>query len=99
MLVVLRAIVWMWYVACVAALAEIEALDDVPFFASFRRWRPLPLYGLVGTLGAHVVEFFMNRTLFQQVGGSQIRHFLNTLIYGMIYILPTRRALAIKNRK
>ena len=44
------------------------------------------LFGL--TFIAHVVEFFMKRPLFEQVGGSMGHHFVQTMIYGLFHWKP-----------
>ena len=46
------------------------------------------------TLAAHVVEFFVKRTLFEKVGGSMGHHFLQTLIYGLFHWKPLEEGLA-----
>jgi len=45
------------------------------------------------TLGAHVVEFVMNRPLFERAGGSLGHHFVQTLIYGLFHWMPIRERL------
>ena len=46
------------------------------------------------TLAAHVVEFLVKRSLFEQVGGSMGHHFLQTLIYGLFHWKPLEEGLA-----
>ena len=50
------------------------------------------LFGL--TFVAHVVEFFMKRSLFEQVGGSMGHHFVQTMIYGLFHWKPLEEGQA-----
>ena len=45
------------------------------------------------TLLAHLVEFFVNRPLFEKVGGSMGHHFVQTMIYGLFHWTPLKRSL------
>jgi hypothetical protein len=58
--------------------------------------------GWVGTVGyvvfwltlvVHVVEFFMNRSVFERAGGSMGHHFVQTLIYGLFHWKPIKEGL------
>ena len=46
------------------------------------------------TLFAHVVEFLVNRSLFERAGGSMTHHFVQTLIYGLFHWTPIKQRLA-----
>ncbi len=50
------------------------------------------VFGL--TFVAHVVEFLMNRSLFEESDGSMMHHFVQTMIYGMFHWLPIKQAQA-----
>lgn len=50
------------------------------------------VFGL--TFGAHLVEFFVNRSLFEKAGGSMGNHFVQTMIYGLFYWQPIKERLA-----
>lgn len=41
-----------------------------------------------GTAAAHLLEYAWKRSLFQEVGGDQSRHFVQTMIYGLFYWKP-----------
>ncbi len=43
---------------------------------------------------AHVVEFFVHRSLFERAGGSMSHHFVQTLIYGLMHWVPIKERLA-----
>jgi hypothetical protein len=45
------------------------------------------------TFVAHVVECFINRSLFERAGGSMRNHFVQTLIYGLFYWMPIKKRL------
>ena len=45
------------------------------------------------TFVAHVVEFLVNRSLFERAGGSMIHHFTQTMIYGFFYWTPIKERL------
>ena len=45
------------------------------------------------TLLAHLVEFFMNRALFEKAGGSMGNHFVQTMIYGLFHWRPIKERL------
>ncbi len=45
------------------------------------------------TLGAHFVEFLVNRPLFERAGGPMGRHFVQTMIYGLFYWQPIKQRL------
>ncbi len=45
------------------------------------------------TLVAHLVEFFVNRTLFARAGGSMGHHFVQTMIYGIFHWQPIKEEL------
>lgn len=46
------------------------------------------------TLLAHVVEFFVNRSVFERAGGSLGHHFVQTLIYGLLHWQPIKQRQA-----
>ena len=46
------------------------------------------------TLGAHIVEFAVNRSLFERAEGSMGHHFVQTLIYGLFHWIPIKQRLA-----
>lgn len=61
--------------------------------------------GWVATIGqvvfwltfiAHVVEFFMNRALFEKAEGSMGHHFVQTMIYGLFHWQPIKEQLESK---
>ena len=45
------------------------------------------------TLVAHLVEFFLNRPLFEKAGGSMAHHFVQTMIYGLFHWTPIKKQL------
>jgi hypothetical protein len=45
------------------------------------------------TLVAHLVEFFVNRSVFEREGGSLGHHFVQTLIYGLFHWKPIKERL------
>ena len=45
------------------------------------------------TLLAHLVEFFVNRSLFERAGGSMGHHFVQTMIYGLFHWTPIKEQL------
>ena len=45
------------------------------------------------TFVAHIVEFVMNRSLFERAGGSMGHHFVQTLIYGLFHWQPIKDEL------
>ncbi len=45
------------------------------------------------TFVAHVVEFFMNRSLFERAEGSMGHHFVQTMIYGLFHWSPIKERL------
>ena len=49
------------------------------------------------TLLAHVVEFFVKRSVMEAAGGSMAQHFLQTLIYGLFHWKPLEDAQAAKD--
>ena len=49
------------------------------------------------TLGAHVVECFMNLELFRRAGGSMANHIVQTLIYGLFHWTPIKERLAAED--
>ena len=48
-------------------------------------------FGLL--LVAHLVEFFVKRSVFERVGGSMGHHFVQTLIYGLFHWKPLEEGL------
>jgi hypothetical protein len=46
------------------------------------------------TLGAHIIEFVVHRSLFERAGGSMTHHFVQTAIYGLFYWTPIKERLA-----
>lgn len=59
--------------------------------------------GWVATIGqwvfglmfvAHLVEFFVYRSLFERAGGSMSHHFVQTMIYGLFHWTPIKERLA-----
>lgn len=46
------------------------------------------------TLIAHVVEFFVKRSVMEAAGGSMGHHFVQTLIYGLFHWKPLEEAAA-----
>lgn len=61
--------------------------------------------GSVATLGtyvfwltilAHLVEFFVNRSLFEKADGSLGHHFVQTMIYGLFHWKPIKARLESK---
>lgn len=69
--------VWVLYFGCAAAI----------FFAS--GWIHAVGHLLLWlTLAAHVVEFFVKKSVMEQAGGSMGGHFLQTLIYGLFHWKP-----------
>lgn len=42
---------------------------------------------------AHVIEYAMNRELFEKAPGSAGHHFLNTFVFGMFHINEARAAV------
>jgi hypothetical protein len=45
------------------------------------------------TLLVHIVEFILNRPLFERAGGSMLHHFVQTLIYGLFHWKPIKEGL------
>jgi len=45
------------------------------------------------TFVAHLVEFLMNRSMFEKAGGSMGHHFVQTMIYGLFYWTPIKRRI------
>jgi len=45
------------------------------------------------TLVAHLVEFFVNRPLFEKAEGSMGHHFVQTMIYGLFHWQPIKERL------
>jgi len=41
----------------------------------------------------HIIEFIMQRSLFQRAGGSTLEHFVQTLIYGFMHWAPIKKRL------
>ena len=57
--------------------------------------------GMIGTIAtwvfwllvvAHLVEFFVKRSVLEQAGGSMGNHFVQVLIYGIAYWKPLEEA-------
>jgi hypothetical protein len=49
------------------------------------------LFGLVFV--AHLVEFFIHRSLFERADGSMGHHFVQTMIYGLYHWTPIKKEL------
>jgi hypothetical protein len=45
------------------------------------------------TFAAHIVEFFVYRSLFERADGSMSHHFVQTLIYGLFHCKPIMERL------
>jgi hypothetical protein len=45
------------------------------------------------TFVAHLVEFFVKRSLFERAGGSLGHHFVQTMIYGLFHWKPIEEQL------
>ena len=45
------------------------------------------------TFVAHLVEFFVKRSLFERAGGSLGHHFVQTMIYGLFHWKPLEEQL------
>jgi membrane protein DedA with SNARE-associated domain len=74
--------IWIVWIASVAAM-----LVGSGWVLTVGKWT----FGLMFV--AHVVEFFMNRSLFEKAGGSMGNHFMQTLIYGFLYWTPIKKRL------
>ncbi len=75
--------VWAIYLGCAAAI--VLGSGWVYAIGHFVLWL---------TLGAHVAEFFVKRSVMEQAGGSMGHHFLQTLIYGLFHWKPLEDAQA-----
>lgn len=42
---------------------------------------------------AHLIEFVVNRSLFEKVEGSMWHHFVQTMIYGLLHFAPLKQSL------
>jgi hypothetical protein len=51
------------------------------------------------TLIAHIVEFIINRSVFQRAGGSMLHHFAQTLIYGLFHWKPIKDRMESGNAR
>jgi len=49
------------------------------------------VFGL--TFAAHVIEFLVNRSVFERAGGSMGHHFVQTMIYGLYHWKPIKERL------
>jgi hypothetical protein len=78
----LKQSVWGIWVGSVAAM-----ILGSGWVATLGQW----VFGL--TLVAHVVEFFVHRSLFERAEGSMGHHFVQTLIYGLFHWTPIKERL------
>lgn len=46
------------------------------------------VFGLM--FAAHVIEFVVNRSVFERAGGSMGHHFVQTMIYGLFHWKPIK---------
>ena len=53
------------------------------------------VFGL--TFVAHIVEFVINRPLFEKADGSMGHHFVQTMIYGFLHWQPIKERLAAES--
>ena len=74
--------VWVLWVGSVAAM-----LLGTGWVATAGQWA----FGL--TFVAHLVEFLMNRSLFERAGESMSHHFAQTMIYGFFHWAPIKKRL------
>jgi hypothetical protein len=74
--------VWVIWIGSIAAM-----LLGSGWIATIGQW----VFGL--TFLAHVVEFFVFRSLFERAGGSMLHHFVQTLIYGLFHWTPIKQRL------
>ncbi|MDH4017933.1 MAG: hypothetical protein OEV20_11385 [Actinomycetota bacterium] len=74
--------IWIFWVAAVAAW-----LFGSGMVATVGKW------ATVLTLVAHVVEFVVNRSVFERAGGSMGHHFVQTMIYGLFHWKPIKEGL------
>ena len=74
--------VWVIWIGSAAAM-----LLGSGWVATLGQW----VFGL--TLVAHVVEFFVMRSVFERAGGSMSHHFVQTLVYGLFHWSPIKQRL------
>ena len=75
--------VWIIWIGSLAAM-----IFGGGWVATVGQW----MFGLMFVV--HVVEFVVNRSLFERVGGSMGHHFVQTLIYGFMHWAPLKEQLA-----
>ena len=74
--------VWVIWIASLAAM-----LFGGGWVATIGQW----VFGLMFV--AHLVEFFVMRSLFERAGGSMGHHFVQTMIYGLFHWTPIKQRL------
>jgi len=74
--------VWLFWIGSLAAMI---------FASGWVATVGLVIFGLLFV--AHLVEFFMNRSLFEREGGSMGHHFVQTMIYGLFHWTPIKERL------
>lgn len=74
--------VWVIWIGSVAAM-----VFGSGWVATVGQWA----FGL--TFLAHLVEFFMNRSVFERAGGSMGHHFVQTMVYGLFHWTPIKQRL------
>jgi hypothetical protein len=74
--------VWVLWIGSVAAM-----ILGGGWVATAGKW----VFGI--TLVAHIIEFFVQRPLFERAGGSLSHHFVQTLIYGLYHWMPIKKRL------
>ncbi|MFP6640015.1 MAG: hypothetical protein VCC04_07210 [Myxococcota bacterium] len=72
-----RHSVWILYIGCVLAI-----LFTSNWIATAGAW----VLGIIAV--AHLVEFFVKRDVLVKAGGSMGHHFVQTMIYGLLYWKP-----------
>jgi hypothetical protein len=74
--------VWVLWIGCLAAIlfgsGWVSTIGNAVFWL---------------TLFAHVIEFLVNRSLFEKAGGSMVHHFVQTMIYGLFHWTPIKERL------
>ncbi|MGH0033834.1 MAG: hypothetical protein ACQGVK_02260 [Myxococcota bacterium] len=74
--------VWAIWIGSIAAMALGSG-----WVATAGQW----VFGL--TFVAHLVEFFVNRSLFEKAEGTMGHHFVQTMIYGLFHWTPIKKQL------
>ncbi len=69
--------VWILYIGCLLAM-----FFTTNWIATAGAW----ILGII--LVAHLAEFFVKRDVFEKAGGSMGQHFVQTMIYGLLYWKP-----------